>query len=521
MAGPDALALRKRSRRLIGTLLFRADASVAIGTGHVMRCLALAQAWQDLGGKAVFACAALPDALKARLQAESCSPVLLQTLTGSDDDAKQTADLAKRLGLHWIVVDGYEFSAGYQALLQENGFKILVIDDHGHAGTYSADIVLDVNLDARESMYRNCGADARLLLGHRYVLLRREFIEWRKWKREISQIATHLLVSMGGSDPDNLTLGCLDVLAGFTRLKVTVAVGGGNPHLARLRETAARYPETIVLKENAANMPELMANADLGLIAAGGTSYEAVFLGLPMLVVSAAPNQMPVAAELERRGIAINLGAGAKLAAQRLADELTNLIGSAQVRENLSRSGRALIDGGGAMRVARAIRWHGIRLREALESDARTLWELANDEAVRSASFSPQPIPWDQHEVWFRNKLADSNCRFLIAEDSSAVIGQVRLQMGADGQGEIGASLRADRRGGGLGSHLIERAAEKWLRNEIASGVHAYIRSENRSSQRAFENAGFTSCGECMVKGAAAVHYVRLADRTSASRKDE
>src|SRR5215216_4793334 len=160
-------------------LLIRADASAQIGTGHIMRCLALAQAWQAQGGAVTFATMkTLPDALQTRLQNEHIVLHLLDTKPGSADDAAQTAALAASLGAA-VVVDGYHFGGDYQYTLKSAGLKLLFIDDNVHADHYYADFVLNQNIYANEAMYANREPRTILLLGPRYVLLRLEFWRWR------------------------------------------------------------------------------------------------------------------------------------------------------------------------------------------------------------------------------------------------------------------------------------------------------------------------------------------------------
>src|SRR4051812_29360547 len=119
-------------------LLIRADASPAIGTGHIMRCLALTQAWQDSGGEAVLVTAENLDGLHDRVEAEGLMVHRLSATPGGHEDVRDTTALARETGSDWIVIDGYHFTGRYQRRLKDAGFRLLVVDDYGHADHYSA-----------------------------------------------------------------------------------------------------------------------------------------------------------------------------------------------------------------------------------------------------------------------------------------------------------------------------------------------------------------------------------------------
>lgn len=335
-------------------ILIRADANVAIGTGHVMRCLALAQAWQDAGGRAIFAMAHATPAVHERLRRESLV-AQLKAEPGSADDAQQTVELAARESASWVVVDGYVFGADYQEALKDAGLKVLFVDDNGQDGRYCADFVLNQNAHADESLYLNLGAATQLLLGPRFAMLRREFKSWSGWKRDIPGIARRVLVTMGGSDPDNFTQEVIQIILNTPNLSATVVVGGSNPHVFRLQEIVASARRDVKLVENATNMPELIAESDLAVAGAGTTSWEMCFLGLPALLIVLADNQQNTAKELNRRGVAINLGAAAGIEPSTLASHLTGLVNSRDTRKAMSERGRSLIDGRGAERVVRTL----------------------------------------------------------------------------------------------------------------------------------------------------------------------
>ena len=332
-------------------LLFRADANVAIGTGHVMRCIALAQALQDGGGRAVFAMAEPTQGIRQKLAAESCEVNSVSSVAGSESDSRQTIALAKDQRADWIVVDGYQFNAEYQRSLKNAGFKVLFLDDYGHAAPYSADLVLNQNAQANEDIYRARESYTRLLLGCKYCLLRREFTPWRGWKREVAPVGRKLLVSMGGSDPDNLTGVVIDALHDVPDIDATVVVGNSNPHLEELERTASQVGGWLRLRNSVNNMPELMAWADVAVSGAGSTTWEMCLLQLPMALIDIADNQTPIANALVASGAAIHLGDFRNVRAKEIAKRVTSLLASETERVTLSAQSGKLVDGWGTGRV--------------------------------------------------------------------------------------------------------------------------------------------------------------------------
>ncbi len=339
-------------------LLIRADAGVRIGSGHVMRCLALAQAWQEAGQRATILTHGLGPALRRRLAEQDLEIIDADFGNGGCDDARASISLAERLGADWVVVDGYHFGADYQRAIKDAGLRILFIDDNGHAKQYLADLVLNQNIHAKESFYADCHPDSRLLLGTRYALIRREFWPWRTWKRKIPVTARRILVTLGGSDPDNITPTVLRALeqVGGLDMQVAVVVGGSNPHQAEIEAVAARASADTRLERDATNMPELMAWADLTVSAGGSTCWEICLLGLPAVLLVLAENQRINCQVMGERGAAINLGPAGGLDPSDLASTLTGLCNNRDQRSALSLQARTLVDGFGAERVRDAMK---------------------------------------------------------------------------------------------------------------------------------------------------------------------
>jgi UDP-2,4-diacetamido-2,4,6-trideoxy-beta-L-altropyranose hydrolase len=349
VTGPEAAA--DNARPAPGTLLIRADAGADIGMGHVMRCLALAQGWIDRGGAVVWATVTDTPTVSARLRAEGIEVVAMTGRT-RDEDARELAKLARSSGAVALVIDGYHFDGAYQERVRTSGARVIVIDDHGHAGRYCADVVIDQNVGADERVYADRAAGTELLLGARYVLLRREFGAWRHWRRDVADRAREVLVTFGGSDPCNLTLAVLRVVAGeeVHDIRFTVVVGPANPYRGQIEAVAAARRD-ISLAVGVADLAPLMASCDMAIAAAGAVAWELAFMGVPSLVTPVAENQQPIAERLAVAGVAMNLGPPAGLASERTARTLAAVAATPTMRAEMARRGRALIDGRGVDRV--------------------------------------------------------------------------------------------------------------------------------------------------------------------------
>jgi UDP-2,4-diacetamido-2,4,6-trideoxy-beta-L-altropyranose hydrolase len=488
-------------------LLIRADANVAMGTGHVMRCLALAQAWVDCGGAAIFVFSEMPPALAARLHSENLHARCIDAVAGTVDDARRTAALARDVNADWIVLDGYQFGAKYQSTIKDAGCKLLVIDDNGSVDGYCADIILNQNLHAVHSLYQQRAEQSRLLLGSRYCLLRREFRRWCGWKRNTSAEVKKVLITMGGSDPDNVTSRMIQSvsLCDFGPVKITVLVGGSNPHRELLRAQIEGRTD-IELVADSDDMPGLLASSDIAIAGAGTTCWEMCLLGLPSILVELAPNQHEIGRGMHELGAGVFLGAANEVSSHAGAALLKALINAAERRQHMSEVAQQVVDGKGAERVVSLLK-HGVRLRKAEDYDCQMFWEWANDPEVRAMSFCSDPITWETHVGWFASKRCDPSYLLYVASDEkSQPVGQVRYQFDGE-RAVLSISLRPEVRGKGLGKPILLNATEELFQISGAKAIDAFVKPENHTSQQLFQSAGFHKQGISHIHGQPAIHF--------------
>jgi UDP-2,4-diacetamido-2,4,6-trideoxy-beta-L-altropyranose hydrolase len=343
-------------RRTVGeAILIRADAGPNIGAGHLMRCVALAEAWQKAGGQAVLASAqtsVIPEELSKRI-----SSTVVRVPGETLKDAQATVKAAREAGAKWIVLDGYHFDTTYQEAV-ESKFSVLLIDDYAHAMRYGTDVILNPNLSASPALYRGkVPGDTGLLLGPQYALLRREFLRYPPRARAIPQCAHNILVTMGAADPHNVTTEIIRALR-FLNVgdaEITIVVGAFNPHLETIRSAAKQLACPARVLSNAANMPELMHGSDLAITAGGSTVLELAFMGVPMLAVALAENQVGIAEQVGRCSLGADLGWHDDLTLERVAQTIRHWIDDAGGRACAARSGPSMVDGKGADRVCEVL----------------------------------------------------------------------------------------------------------------------------------------------------------------------
>ena len=351
-------------------LLIRADAFTEIGIGHIMRTLALGQAWKDKGGRVVYATCCKSDDLKRKLVDEKFKVINIENPHPDQSDLNQTLNIISELKQEhldknsklapsqiqkkmWVVVDGYHFEPFYLKAIREMDANVLIIDDTAHLDEYFADVLLNQNMHSEKLVY-NCATDPIRLHGSKYVLLRKEFLEWCDWQRTIPNKGKRILVTLGGSDPENVTFRIMNVMNRFedSELQVKVIVGPANPHLEKLTHLSTLSYLNIQIITNTGNMAHLMKWADIAISAGGSTCWEIAYMGLPAIVVMLAENQKEITKSLELNGVCFNLGWYEYFSDDFLFKALKELIQDKVKRENISHKGRLLVDGLGASRVA-------------------------------------------------------------------------------------------------------------------------------------------------------------------------
>ena len=351
-------------------IAFRVDASRRIGTGHVMRCLTLAEALQNRGAAICFVCREHDGHLIATLREKSFSVALLPappstTVIADGDyrawlgvsplaDAEETSDALKGDHTDWLVVDHYGLDAEWEQRLRPRVGRVLVIDDLANR-RHDCDVLLDQNYSAEgERRYVGAVPDrCQVLAGPRYAILKAEYVAWRHIAPARDGGVRRILVYFGGSDPHNMTGLALEALSALdlNHLEVDLVVGANNAHRAAIEALAAARMRTRV-QGTRPHLADLMAQADLAIGAGGVTTWERMCLALPAVVISIAENQRPACEALSAAGLIEYLGDAGSVRATDISNAIRRLMNDPALLIALSSDSRTLVDGLGASRVA-------------------------------------------------------------------------------------------------------------------------------------------------------------------------
>lgn len=518
---------------------FRADASQAMGTGHVRRCLALAQALDDLKATTTFIsrrhdavsshvlpqiypCYWLrgttsrdhplraPDAVdNVEAEEENVSPYAAWALVPWQQDADETIAMLRKDLPHWLVVDHYAWDARWhQRVRNALGCKVMVIDD-------LADRPLDADLLLNQNIHPNYGVrhaklpdqkrpKPRVLFGPQFALLSRRYATAPRYV--FSQTVRSIGIFMGGTDPDDLSSQALQACRQVAQFQgeVVLVSSSVSPHHAQRLALAATWQHTHVLAD-LPDLAEFFSQHDLQIGSGGGAAWERCCIGAPTLACSLAANQDAVLPQLAAAG-AVELVdvSTADSPSGVLGEKVRSLIHDSALRRQLSIQASRWADGKGAGKVAAAMSLAvcaKLRLRRAAVADEQLLLDWSNEYQTRLNAFDSEIIQEQTHFEWLRSKLSQpEDCVFLIAEARNGVpVGTIRFDRRADDVKPslmvwwVSYSIDPAFRGLGLGRMLVELGAG--LMEQSSTGpatMKALVKVNNHQSAKIFTSMCFS-----------------------------
>nr|WP_274605255.1 UDP-2,4-diacetamido-2,4,6-trideoxy-beta-L-altropyranose hydrolase [Phaeovibrio sulfidiphilus] len=459
-----------------------ADTSPRMGTGHVMRSLALIQSCRAAGIPVHLASRMDVSWVRERLATEGVPFSPLSDAIPRQESPDVLLAHIRQTGLDpaWVVLDGYHFGPDCQSALREAGYRVLVVDDYAHQPVYHCDALLNQNLGAEHLSYH--GDIGLRLFGPRHALLRREF---REAQRSVTPHCgktpvRSLLLTFGGGSFADVLPSLAPALAQPGLAGCTLRVIGGSMRERQVREALEDCPARVEVLYQVRDMPALMEQTDLCITAGGSTCWELCALGVPFLTVEIAENQRAAIRELERCDLAWPFS----------ADRLAGFLASPSLTARVSERLLAMGVGAGEAELMRLFSSPALALRDVGPGDCDPLLDLANDPAVRGNSLTTDAIARPEHEAWFARMLA-SGQPFYILEADGRFAGYVRFSVSGR-RATVSIALSASVRGKGIGARALSLALARLFASGAADRVEAVVVASNAASERLFRQAGFT-----------------------------
>lgn len=492
----------------------RVDSGLPMGSGHLMRCLTLADELRRRGAQVRFLSRQHEGHLIGRLEDQGYRVDRLARPRGPtpplsaprqwlgvppQEDAQESLALLAGEQMDLLIVDHYSIDAEWERALRVAAAKVLVIDDLADR-SHDADYLLDQSYvrDGAPPRYaERVPEHCRLLLGPRYALLQPVYRELRRVMPLRGGTVQRILVFFGAHDPTRSVLAVAQALTApqFADLAIDV-VPGHAAELAAAVEQVLANQQNVSIHENLPSLAGLIARADLAVGAGGTTTWERACLGVPSIVATIADNQVAIAAALAAEDMIVAAGSADELTSDSWCRLLAELLADRQRLAALELKTRTLTDGQGAPRVARVLmseRAGKVVLRRATSADESLLLEWANDAQVRRYAFNQAQIDAQTHHRWFAGRLRDRDCMILIGEDECGVpLGQVRFNAQRErNEAVIHISVDRDARGAGVGRLLLTASVERWASLYPQLRLVAEVLVGNVRSQRMFEASGF------------------------------
>ncbi len=334
----------KRQKKKI---FIRVDANRYIGTGHMIRCISLADACLSRGFDVLFVVADHDgDYLLDHGRVEvNC---INSNWSEMDEEIGILSELIKKNKPCILIVDSYGVTQKYFEAISAL-VSVVYIDDL-NSDTWNVDYLINYNIFSDVFDYSTYNTTrTKLILGSIYAPLRREFLNLPK--HSIKSNVTDILLSMGGADPNRVTeLFLENICPIFEKISFHLVVGALNPRLDKIKALAG---ENVFLHINEQNMSNLMLSCDIAVAAAGSTLYELCACGTPTIAYSLADNQMIAVEEFARKGIMLSAGDSRINSSfiRNISDNIELLVNNQSLRYSKSNKMHSIVDGNGASRI--------------------------------------------------------------------------------------------------------------------------------------------------------------------------
>lgn len=491
-------------------IVIRADASASIGSGHIMRTLTLADELKKAGFSILYLSKNMDDSLKDMIRARNCD--VADIPSDLEDETAHLSSVIEQKSAVMVIFDSYAIDADYERKVKENTGALTFCFDDTYE-THSADFILNQNIYAKSECYKGkIPSECTVFAGLEYALIRDEFKEEAKSEnKKLDKSHIRALITLGGADEHNVALKVMSALENSPySIDTTVVCGRLNSHYDALSQFAKRALKSFNILKNSDSMARLMHQSDIAVTAGGSTTIETLFMRLPSLVITVAQNQEKIVQELRQKELAITLGWYNEIDEIDLINGFKQLIEDDGRREQIKTNIASLFGKNGIgmmLNIVRKKLFSEFRLQEATFDDCDDLYELANDDVVRSHSFSQEKIVLIDHQKWLRGVLEDSTRLLLTIKTGNIFLGQVRFDTLDSDKSVISFSLTPLVRGLALSDKILRQAVAFVADRCSVKQIIAEIKKDNPASRRSFEKAGFILLPETNGKDFITMEY--------------
>ncbi|MCF1426545.1 MAG: UDP-2,4-diacetamido-2,4,6-trideoxy-beta-L-altropyranose hydrolase [Shewanella sp.] len=489
-------------------VVFRVDASLLIGSGHIMRCLVLADELSRKGHKILFACSPLEGDMRPFVLDRGFNVItlpqpqkIIEPVHNTDygawlqksvvEDAQDFLTAVTSADL--VITDHYAIGLQWQKrVIDSLGCRLFAIDDL--ARCHKADLILDQTAGRDEADYAE--SETQVLVGSEYALLQSGFVSKREiaLSRELSGNVPKVLISMGGIDAPNATLKVLESLCDKVVAEFTVLLSPRAPHFKQVRDWCS-LRSNVVHQEFVSDMPSLMLAHDIAIGAAGTTSWERACLGLPSLIVPLAENQHLVCEQLVNHAVALQVDI--KDIAECLHGEFEKVLAH---WSKFKEANLVLCDGRGTRRVVFEIEQlvskesDRLSLEYASQEDIELMYEWQCHPDTRKYALTPHVPTWDEHQTWMSRKLQVVSDYFYMMVDrvDKKKVGAVRLDRINAGHYLVSILVDPQSYGRGIASKALTIVDA--IHPDVT--LHASVLKDNVASQRLFKKACYQQIDE-------------------------
>jgi UDP-2,4-diacetamido-2,4,6-trideoxy-beta-L-altropyranose hydrolase len=329
-------------------IAFRVDSSPTIGTGHLMRCLALSEELIKRGNNCYFLTKTENDELLNKIKKNNIDFQKIQPNLNLLEDRNLVIDFSKKNDVNWIITDWYWLNSDYIKELKKKKFNILSVDDTANIHYYS-DIVVNQNIGSEKLKY-STEKFTKFLLGTRYIMVRNQLLKRDKKieKKKVEKI----LITLGGADTDNLTLNIIKMLEDIDKkIEFLVLIGPLNPHKDNINYYIKQKDLNVKIIKSPDDISNLYLESDIAISAGGTSCYELAYYGIPNIIIAIADNQLNIARELDKQEISLYLGKKNEIKKEKLRKKIMELIENDSLRKTLMQNGKDLVDGKGKERI--------------------------------------------------------------------------------------------------------------------------------------------------------------------------